>query len=50
MWLQRLEAELHRVQMRRNASANLAENLLQIPRIIMPVADLRAQLQDWPKP
>jgi hypothetical protein len=49
MWLQRLEGELHRVKMRRTAVANLAENLLQVPRIALPVAQLQAQLEDWPR-
>ena len=49
MWLQRLEVELHRVRMRRTAVANLAENLLQVPRITMSVAQLEAQLEDWPR-
>jgi len=50
MWLRRLEAELHRVEMRRTAVANLAENLVQVPRRVVPVEELRAQLQEWPKP
>ncbi|HEV3443045.1 MAG TPA: hypothetical protein VG099_00315, partial [Gemmataceae bacterium] len=49
-WVQRLEGELRRVQVRRTAIANLSENLLQIPRVPLSPAQLRAQMQDWPKP
>jgi hypothetical protein len=49
-WLRRLEAELRRVQMRRTAIANLAENLLQVPRVVVPLEEVRQQLQDWPRP
>jgi hypothetical protein len=49
-WLRRLEAELQRVRLRRTAVAHLAENLIHIPRLIVPVETLRTQLQDWPKP
>jgi hypothetical protein len=49
-WLRRLEAELRRVQLRRTAIANLAENLLQVPRVVVPLEEVRQQLQDWPRP
>jgi hypothetical protein len=49
-WLARLEAELRRVQSRRSAVANLAENLVQVPRLIMAVESFREQLDDWPEP
>ena len=49
-WLRRLEGELHRVIMRRMAISHLSENLIQIPRLIVPLENLREQLQDWPKP
>jgi hypothetical protein len=49
-WLRRLETELRRVQLRRTAIANLAENLLQVPRVVVPLEEVRRQLQDWPRP
>lgn len=49
-WLRRLEGEVHRVQAGRTAIANLAENLFQIPRVVVPLADLRKQLEGWRKP
>jgi hypothetical protein len=49
-WVQRLEGELRRVQLRRTAIANLTENLLQVPRVALSVLQLRAQMEDWPKP
>jgi hypothetical protein len=49
-WLRRLEGELRRVQLRRTAIANLAENLLQVPRVVMPLEDVQRQLEDWPQP
>jgi hypothetical protein len=50
VWLRRLEGELQRVELRRTAVANLAENLLQVPRTIVPIDQLRQQLLDWPNP
>jgi len=49
-WLARLEAELHRVEAKRTAMANLTENLVQVPSRLMSVESLRQQLADWPKP
>jgi hypothetical protein len=42
-WLRRLEGELNRVQAARTAVANLAENLFQIPRVLVPLDELRRQ-------
>ena len=49
-WLQRLEAELHRVQFRHTAVAHLAEDFLHIPQKVLPLERLRQQLEDWPRP
>jgi hypothetical protein len=49
-WLRRLEAEVHRVQTARTAIANLAESLFQIPRLAVPLADLRSQFDNWTQP
>jgi hypothetical protein len=48
-WLRRLEGELHRVQATRTAIANLAENLFQIPRVVVPLDELRRQFAGWHK-
>jgi hypothetical protein len=45
-WLRRLEGEVYRVQASRTAVAGLAENLLQIPRVIVPLEDLLRQFED----
>ncbi|HYT95023.1 MAG TPA: hypothetical protein VEL76_40275, partial [Gemmataceae bacterium] len=44
-WLRRLEGEVYRVQAARTAVAGLAENLLQVPRVITPLEDLRRQFE-----
>jgi hypothetical protein len=49
-WVRRLEGELHRAQLRRTAIANLAENMLQVPRLVLTPDQLRQQIEDWPKP
>jgi hypothetical protein len=48
-WLRRLEAEVHRVQQSRTAIASLAENLFQIPRVPVPLDELRRQFEGWKK-
>jgi hypothetical protein len=48
-WLRRLEAELQRVQASRSALAGLAENLFQIARVPMPLAELGRQFEGWQK-
>ena len=48
-WLRRLEGELHRVQAARSALANLAENLFQIPRVVLPLDELQQQFAGWHK-
>jgi hypothetical protein len=49
-WLRKMEGELERIIMRRSALANLAENLLQVPQVALPVEELRRQLEEWPTP
>lgn len=49
-WLRRLEAEVQRVKAARTAIASLAENLFQISRVAVPLADLRRQFENWEKP
>jgi hypothetical protein len=46
-WLQRLQGEVHRVEATRTALASLAENLFQVPKILVPLGQLRDQLRDW---
>jgi hypothetical protein len=48
-WLRRLESEVQRVQAGRTAIANLAENLFQIPRVTVPLDELRRQFEGWKK-
>jgi hypothetical protein len=48
-WLRRLEAEVQRVQGARTALANLAENLPQIPRVSVPLDEVRRQFEGWRK-
>jgi hypothetical protein len=49
-WIKRLEAELHRVQLRRTAIGSMLENMFQVPRRILPTAELMDQLQDEKEP
>jgi hypothetical protein len=49
-WLRRLEAEVQRVQLRHTAVTDLAEQLLQVPRVVLTPKGLRGQLEDWPRP
>jgi hypothetical protein len=46
-WLHRLEGTVHQVQMSRTALASLAENMLQIPKVIVPLDDLENQVEEW---
>jgi hypothetical protein len=48
-WLRRLEGEVQRVQAGRTAIANLAEGLFQIPRLPVPLEELRRQFEGWKK-
>jgi hypothetical protein len=48
-WLRRLEAEVQRVQGARTPLANLAENLPQIPRVRVPLEEVRRQFEGWRK-
>jgi hypothetical protein len=49
-WLRRLEAEVQRVRTAQTEIANLAEHLLQVPILRLPLEDLQAQLQIWDQP
>jgi hypothetical protein len=46
-WLHRVEAAVHQVQGSRTVIATLAENLFKIPKVTVPVEDLRGQLDEW---
>jgi hypothetical protein len=46
-WLARLRAEVQRVRGTHTALADLADTLFQIPRLRVPLEELRRQLKDW---
>jgi hypothetical protein len=46
-WLQRLEATVQQHQVSRTAIAGLAEDLFRIPKVVLPLDELRRQLQEW---
>jgi hypothetical protein len=46
-WLQRLEATVQQQRASRTALAELAEGLFRIPKVVLPLFELRDQLQDW---
>jgi hypothetical protein len=45
-WIQRLEDELERVKTSKSALANLAENLFQVPKANLTLAELAEQFKD----
>jgi hypothetical protein len=49
-WLRRLEQEVDRVHAARTAIAGLAVQVLQVPRLVLSLEDLRQQVRDWEKP
>jgi hypothetical protein len=48
-WLQRLEATVQQTRAARTAIAGLAEELFRIPKVVVPLEELRQQLEDWGK-
>lgn len=48
-WLQRLHHTIQQVRASKTAIANLAEHLLQIPKIVVPLEQLQRELNDWHK-
>jgi hypothetical protein len=46
-WLQRLEATVQQHQVAHTEIAGLAEELFRIPKVIVPLDELREALQDW---
>ena len=49
-WLRRLEAEVQRCRAAHSDVAELAGNLLHVPEVPLPLAELRAQLAEWDRP
>jgi hypothetical protein len=49
-WLQRVEAEVHRVQAKRSAINTLAEQQLRVPRRPLSLEELEQQVEEWQKP
>lgn len=49
-WLRRLEAEVDRVRWLANHAGTLPEDTLRVPQAVLPLEELRRQLESWDTP